>query len=45
MMSHLVTLRVLQRRESWRDSTFRLWSFEEAEFPLDIEIHLSSSIV
>jgi hypothetical protein len=39
-MSHLRTLRVLQHRESWRDSTCRLWSFEEAEFPGDAEVAL-----
>jgi hypothetical protein len=45
VMPHLVTLMVLQSRGSWRDSTSRLWSFEEAEFSLDAEVHPSSSIL
>jgi hypothetical protein len=37
-----MTLRVLQHGGSWSDSTFRLWNFKEAEFPLDVEVNLSS---
>jgi hypothetical protein len=37
-MSHLMTLSVLQHRESWQDSTSRLPCFEGVEFPLDAEV-------
>jgi hypothetical protein len=32
------TLKVLQHRESCRDSTSRPWSFLEADFPLDARV-------
>jgi hypothetical protein len=38
MMTSPNTLKVLQRRESQRDSTSRPWSFWEAEFSLDTRV-------
>ncbi len=38
MTSRLMTLRVLEQRESWRDISSRLWSFKEVEFLLNAEV-------